>query len=102
MSNSLLQGYSSQTCGRAATISTAPIPSNDPQFVTPVSPVGAPSLFGNLRLGDDSPLINLGSNSFVTGINTDLDGFSRINDDIVDLGPYENGNDDLFEDRFEN
>ena len=98
---SLVQGYSDTEFPGSNNLDGTDS-ANDPQFVTPVSPGGAPSLFGNLRLGDDSPLINVGSNSFVTGINTDLDGFSRINDDIVDLGPYENGNDDLFEDRFEN
>jgi predicted outer membrane repeat protein len=98
---SLVQGYgASEFPGSGALDGTDP--ANAPQFVTPVSPVGAPSLFGNLRLGENSPLINVGSNGFVTGVSTDLDGFSRINDGIVDLGPYETGNDGLFQDRFEN
>jgi predicted outer membrane repeat protein len=97
---SLVQGYSATGFpGSGAFDGTDP--NNNPDFVTPISPVGAPSQFGNLRLRDTSPLIDVGHNAFVSGVSTDLDGFSRINDGVVDLGPYETGNDALFRDRFE-
>ncbi len=47
-------------------------------------------------------MINQGDNSFITGVSTDLDGFARIIDGTVDLGPYEFGSDlFIFRDRFE-
>lgn len=97
---SLVQGYSATEFPGSGSLDGTN-PNNNPDFVTPVSPVGAPSLAGNLRLQDSSPLIDAGNNTFVSGIGTDLDGLSRINDGIVDLGPYETGNDELFRDRFE-
>jgi hypothetical protein len=47
-------------------------------------------------------VINQGDNGFITGVATDLDGFIRIVDGTVDLGPYEFGSDVfIFRDRFE-
>ncbi|WP_376690787.1 choice-of-anchor Q domain-containing protein [Wenzhouxiangella sp. EGI_FJ10409] len=100
VSNSLLQGYPAGEFPGSGTLDGTD-PNNNPKFLTPVSPIAAPSPAGNLRLRDTSPVIDMGENAFVSGISTDLDGFSRINDGIVDLGPYETGNDKLFQDRFE-
>lgn len=62
---------------------------------------GAPSTAGNLRLRNNSPAIDVGSNTYVGGVATDLDGLTRIFGGIVDMGPYEFGADTLFRDRFE-
>ncbi|MEE4639613.1 MAG: choice-of-anchor Q domain-containing protein [Wenzhouxiangella sp.] len=99
-SNSLLQGYRANEFPGSGTLDGTN-PANAPQFVTAVSPVGAPTQAGNLRLSENSPLIDAGNNGFVTGISFDLDGLTRINGGTVDLGPYETGNDELFQDRFE-
>jgi hypothetical protein len=37
----------------------------------------------------DSPAINRGNNTYVSGIDQDMDGKPRIQNGIVDLGPYE-------------
>lgn len=100
VSNSLLQGYPANEFPGSDNLDGTD-PDNNPDFVTPVSPVGAPSLSGNLRLREGSPVIDAGNNSFLNGVSVDLDGFSRINGSAVDLGPYEHGNDTLFQDRFE-
>jgi hypothetical protein len=46
---------------------------------------------GDLRLQAGSPGINVGDNSAVAGVPTDLDGNARIANGIVDLGSYEFG-----------
>lgn len=97
---SLVQGYTAGELPGSGSLDGTN-PGNNPDFVTPVSPVGAPGLSGNFRLRETSPLKDVGNNSFVSGINTDLDGLARINNGIVDLGPFEFGNDGLFHDRFE-
>ena len=101
VSSSLLQGYPADEFPGSNNLDGTDT-SNAPQFVNPVSPVGAPSLSGNLRLREQSPVIDVGNNAFVNGVNMDLDGLSRINEGIVDLGPYEQGNSSIFQDRFEN
>lgn len=67
----------------------------DPKFITPVDPALAPTSVGNLRLAGDSPAIDAGENSYITGVPTDLDQYGRIADGngdgvvTVDMGPYE-------------
>jgi predicted outer membrane repeat protein len=74
----------------------------NPQFTSPISPGSAPNAGGYFRQQQNSPVINQGDNGFITGVATDLDGFIRIVDGTVDLGPYEFGSDVfLFRDRFE-
>jgi hypothetical protein len=68
------------------TISQINVIASDPLFVN------APS---DLRLSAESPAINFGNNSFLSGLGftvpQDLDGNVRIVNEIVDLGPYEYG-----------
>lgn len=74
----------------------------NPQFSDPIGPGSAPNAGGYFRQAEGSPVINQGDNSFITGVSTDLDGFARIIDGTVDLGPYEFGSDlFIFRDRFE-
>ena len=66
---------------------------------TPLPGFGAnnitnPPLFVNLAGGDfhlqkQSPCVNAGSNSFVAGLNIDLDGNPRVVGNSVDIGAYE-------------
>ena len=48
-----------------------------------------PTLEGDFRLSEDSPLRNLGDNRFLSHANLDLYGKDRVWDDTVDLGAYE-------------
>jgi hypothetical protein len=67
----------------------------DPMFVMDVDPSTAPTTTGNLRLQNGSPAIDVGNNSFIAGVSTDLDGEPRIVDGnldgtpTVDMGAYE-------------
>ena len=67
----------------------------DPKFITPINPSTAPTTNGNLRLKSNSPAIDKGDNSHVTGVPTDLTGEPRIVDGdmngtpTVDMGAYE-------------
>lgn len=67
----------------------------DPMFVATIDPSTAPTTTGNLRLQENSPAIDKGDNSFITSIQTDLDGEARIVDGnldgtpTVDMGAYE-------------
>jgi len=62
----------------------------DPRFITPVNPINAPTLTGNLRLQLNSPAMDAGNNALIpSGVTTDLDGNARIIGGTVDLGPYE-------------
>lgn len=66
----------------------------NPQFVSDIDEI-APTTTGNLRLQSNSPAIDAGDNSFMTGIPIDLDGELRIVDGnmdgtlTVDMGAYE-------------
>ena len=66
-----------------------------PKFINQVDPSSAPTTNGNLRLKSDSPAIDKGDNTFITGVPTDLAGEPRIVDGdkngtlIVDMGAYE-------------
>ena len=67
----------------------------EPQFMTPVDPSSAPTTVGNLRLQISSPAIDVGDNTYITGVSTDLDGNPRIADGdldgilTVDMGAFE-------------
>lgn len=61
----------------------------DPLFITDTDPSTAPTSLGNAHLNVGSPAINMGDNSLVTPLITDLDGNSRIQDTTVDMGVYE-------------
>jgi predicted outer membrane repeat protein len=67
----------------------------DPKFIAPVDPATAPTTNGNLRLQSNSPAIDVGDNTFVSGVTTDLAGEPRIVDGdedgtlTVDMGAYE-------------
>lgn len=79
-------------------------PGNDPMFLNTPDPENAPTLVGNPRLFPESPVIDVGNDAFVDGVDTDLDGNSRIIGPAVDLGPYEftgEIDDVIFRDRFE-
>ncbi|MCP3973253.1 MAG: hypothetical protein GY720_02030, partial [bacterium] len=64
-------------------------PANDPLFFLGVDPATAPTTDGNLRLLAASPAIDIGDNTANTET-TDLDGNSRIQGSVIDLGAYEN------------
>ena len=99
VSNSLLQGYPANEFPGSNNLDGTDS-GNNPLFRDAVNPGGAPSLAGNLRLQQDSPVRDQGNNAFVAGVATDLDGEARIINGIVDPGPYE-GTDVLFADGFE-
>ena len=99
VNDSLVQGFgANELPGTGALDGTTG--ANNPMFRDPVDPSGLSSLAGNLRLQQDSPVRDRGNNSFVAGIDTDLDGEARIFGGTVDLGPYE-GTDLIFADGFE-
>ena len=60
----------------------------DPLFVDPPDPSNAPSTDGDLHLVAGSPCLDAGDNS-VNSEPTDLDGEARIQNGVIDLGPYE-------------
>lgn len=61
----------------------------DPRFRQSVNPAEAPTLAGNLRPVMGSPTIDAGDNAVLPDIAFDLDGYPRIVNGTVDLGPYE-------------
>ena len=56
-------------------------PAIDPRFENPTG--------YNFRLQVGSPAINRGNTALVSGVATDMDGHPRVQNGIVDLGPYE-------------
>ncbi len=82
-SNSLIQGETSTTQGNIAGTS-------NPFFRNALDFALAPSAAGNFRLWKESPVIDKGDNSVISGITTDAEGASRIFNDVVDMGAYEN------------
>jgi hypothetical protein len=66
---------------------TLPLPTNGVVNVTN-PPLFVDEAGGNLRLSPNSPCINAGNNTYVSG-NTDLDGNLRIVGGTVDIGAYE-------------
>jgi hypothetical protein len=85
-SYSLVQGQNPTGTGNL----NGTLASNDPLFVSPVSPANAPTTSGDYRLNTGSPAIDVGNNSLVPAeITTDLDGVQRIANGIVNLGAYE-------------
>ena len=104
ISHSLVQGCGASGGGWTIDCGTdvgANRPSQNPNFIEAVSPASAPTAQGYFRQSTGSPLIGWGNNSYIAGVNSDLDGWARIIEGVVDLGPYEFGNDVLFRDRFE-
>lgn len=99
VSNSLLQGYPGNEFPGSSNLDGTD-PGNNPLFRDAVNPAGAPSLAGNLRLQFESPARDVGNNSFVKKIMTDLEGKPRIVNGSVDLGTFE-GDDVIFSDGFE-
>ena len=102
--HSLVQGCGSSGAGwngACGVDSGGNLPGQNPQFTDPISPDSAPNASGYFRQLTGSILINQGDNSFIAGVELDLDGRARIINGVVDLGPYEFGNDGLFRDRFE-
>ncbi|HTN44823.1 MAG TPA: choice-of-anchor Q domain-containing protein [Flavipsychrobacter sp.] len=62
-----------------------------PNFINPIFTTNAPSDGGDYHLSVCSPAINAGVNSnFVSPYMSDLDGNTRINQNKIDLGAYEN------------
>jgi len=66
----------------------------DPKFTDTANVAGVDGKYfttddGLRLLNPCSPAINAGNNSFVTGINSDIAGATRIKNAIVDLGAYE-------------
>ncbi|MXN90753.1 T9SS sorting signal type C domain-containing protein [Flavobacterium sp. Sd200] len=80
ISHSLVQGLTSTENGNISG-------NTDPMFVAPLAP--GVSTGGDYRLTACSPLINMGNNSYVTDITTDLNGNQRIYGSAVDIGAYE-------------
>jgi parallel beta-helix repeat protein len=89
-SNYTTTGSGSNDIGAAATgniFATAPL------FVNAADPDGADNVLGTsddgFRLQVCSPAVNIGLNSAVSGIATDITGANRIQQTTVDLGAYE-------------
>ncbi|MFP9100920.1 LamG-like jellyroll fold domain-containing protein, partial [Flavobacterium sp. RHBU_24] len=62
----------------------------DPLFVNAPDPYSAPFTTGDYHLLPCSPALNMGNNSYVpVGTTTDLDGYARIYNTLVDIGAYE-------------
>ena len=92
---SLIQGRNPEGDGNFDCSELCP----DPRFVETLDSNLAPSSSGDFRLQPGSPAIDTGNNDFVE-VDFDLDGFPRIQNGIVDLGPYE-AEGPIFHDRFE-
>lgn len=98
--SSLIQGFSAADLGGSGNLDGTSA-ANNPQFTATIGPGSAPSADGDYHPAEFSPVVNAGDNALIAGYDLDLDGFDRIVEGIVDLGPYEFGNDILFRDRFE-
>ncbi|MEL7121588.1 MAG: hypothetical protein AAFO07_19225, partial [Bacteroidota bacterium] len=71
----------------------------DPEFLSPLDPALAPSTGGDFRIKRTSPAINMGDNdadaedgdgaSTISDFEFDKAGDERIQEEIVDIGPYE-------------
>jgi len=46
-------------------------------------------VLGNYRQTEDSPFIDKGNNDYLTDLLTDMDGRARVQNFVIDLGPYE-------------
>jgi len=83
--------------GTAAFYTCSPDLSNGVNGCITSNPLFIDFTNGNFRLQADSPCINTGDNARVVG-DLDLDGHSRIMNEIVDMGAYESYRDELFVD----
>ena len=67
----------------------------DPGYWDPNDTLNDPNddswIDGDFRLLTNSPCINRGDNSAIAGYDSDIRGYDRIIDAVVDLGLYENG-----------
>lgn len=61
-----------------------------PAFDSAVHPMYAPTTIGKFQLTQCSPAINAGDNNLITGFTTDIANVNRTQQNIVDLGTYEN------------
>ena len=95
---SLLQGQNPAGTGNL----DGTMASNNPDFMTPLSPGSAPSVAGDFHLQSVSPCIDVGTNTGfppdscdvdndgnITEPTPDLDKQNRIVNSTIDLGPYE-------------
>jgi|GEM_PF-2193230 len=50
---------------------------------------GSDFMLGSYRQTEDSPFIDKGNNDYLTDLQTDMDGRARVQNSVIDLGPYE-------------
>jgi len=62
---------------------------SSPDIVSNSNPLFVNSAGGDYHLTSTSPAKDLGNNSYISGVSTDLDGLTRIYNTTVDLGCYE-------------
>ncbi|MCO5229711.1 MAG: T9SS type A sorting domain-containing protein [Chitinophagales bacterium] len=66
----------------------------DPKFTNPTQPIGFDNLWftadDGLMAGFQSNFINKGNNALANSLATDISGANRIQNNIIDLGAYEN------------
>ncbi len=67
----------------------------NPGFITPVVPSTAVTNSGNCRIAHTSPCAEAGNNSYMT-LTRDLEGNSRIQDALIDMGAYESKSNILY------
>ncbi|SHK44128.1 polymorphic outer membrane protein repeat-containing protein/parallel beta-helix repeat (two copies) [Rubritalea squalenifaciens DSM 18772] len=87
-SKSLIQNYTASSLNAYGSSNINGTGStNDPLFLSKAAPAVAPTLDGDYRLQQDSPMLDIGTNSY-NSTTTDLAGNTR-KQDTIDLGAYE-------------